>query len=506
MCGINKIKQIQFFCGNEPCSEGVKAEIEGGDIYITADEVSFVKIVWEAELPETAMVLGDAWERSYGDLCFKPIADAGYMPWYFVACTEDCSLYCGVKTLPNSFCSWSVTKNEIVLSIDVRCGGRPVQLSGRRLLAATVVTMSGGQYSFELMKKFCGLMCEKPRLPEKPVYGGNDWYCCYGNNSEETVLRHAERIAECSVSNENRPFMVIDDGWQRFHNGQVLENGGYNGGPWEACNGKFSSMSETAKRIKNLGVRPGVWFRPLMTMERFDDSAYIKRSGGLKILDPSVPCVINKVKEDISRIREWGFELIKHDFTTYDIFGRWGYEMAPYVAAGGWSFADRKRTSAETVKSLYEAISEAAGDMLIIGCNTFSHLSAGLFHINRTGDDTSGTDFSRTLKMGVNTLAFRGAQHNSFYAVDADCVGITDKIPWELNREWLKLLAESRTALFVSIAENMYNDEVKADIKKAFSIAAQQAEGIFPSGVCASPTPCGWEDAQGNVISFKWKK
>ena len=72
--------------------------------------------------------------------------------------------------------------------------------------------------------------------------------------------------------------------------------------------------------------------------------------------------------------------------------------------------------------------------------------------------------------------------------------------------EWLKLLAESRTALFVSIAENMYNDAVKADIKKAFSIAAQRAEGIFPSGVCASPTPCGWEDAQGNVISFKWKK
>ena len=33
--------------------------------------------------------------------------------------------------------------------------------------------------------------------------------------------------------------------------------------------------------------------------------------------------------------------------------------------------------------------------------------------------------------MGVNTLAFRLPQHNTFYHIDADCVGIFGMIPWE---------------------------------------------------------------------------
>ena len=44
--------------------------------------------------------------------------------------------------------------------------------------------------------------------------------------------------------------------------------------------------------------------------------------------------------------------------------------------------------------------------------------------------------------MGVNTLAFRLC-HKAFYVPDADCVGITEKIDWKLNREWLKIVANS---------------------------------------------------------------
>lgn len=502
---LKEIKQIQLFCGDAP-TDGGKVEIVDNHIYVTADTVSFAEVTWAAEFPKTALFLGDAWERSYGDLCFQPMAHAKHMPWYFAASAEGSSFYCGVKTQPNAFCAWSVTEDAVTLKMDLRCGGRPVQLSGRRLLAASVVTMSGGAYSFDLMKQFCAMLCDHPRLPEKPIYGGNDWYCCYGNNSEDTVLRHAEWIADCAPDGENRPFMVIDDGWQRFHDGQAVENGGYNGGPWEDCNGKFSSMEKVAREIKARNVRPGIWLRPLITMERFDDTAYIKRGGELKVLDPSVPCVIDKVKEDIARIREWGFELIKHDFTTYDVFGRWGYAMTPYVADGDWSFADQKRTSAEIIMSLYAAISAAAGDALILGCNTFGHLCAGLFHAQRTGDDTSGTDFARTLKMGVNTLAFRGAQHGSFYAVDADCVGITEKIPWKYNRKWLELLAKSGTALFVSAAESMDCGEVRAAVREAFAAAAQGTAKIAPRGASVSPTPDLWKDGRGNEWNFCWKE
>ena len=71
-----------------------------------------------------------------------------------------------------------------------------------------------------------------------------------------------------------------------------------------------------------------------------------------------------------------------------------------------------------------------AGDKIaIIGCNTVSHLTAGLFEVYRSGDDTSGREWERTVKMGVNTLAFRLPQHNKMYCVDGDCVGITTIIP-----------------------------------------------------------------------------
>ena len=70
--------------------------------------------------------------------------------------------------------------------------------------------------------------------------------------------------------------------------------------------------------------------------------------------------------------------------------------------------------------------------------------------------------------MGINTLVFRMCQHNSFYSVDADCVGITQHVDWNKNRQWLDVLSKSGTPLFVSIAENAYSEQVKKEITIAF--------------------------------------
>ena len=99
--------------------------------------------------------------------------------------------------------------------------------------------------------------------------------------------------------------------------------------------------------------------------------------------------------------------------------------------------------------------------MYLIGCNTFSHLSAGIFELNRIGDDTSGNEWARTLKMGVNSVGFRLPQHNTFYAADGDCVGLTTKVPWEKNKQWLQLLAESSAPLFISAQPEALGEEQK---------------------------------------------
>ena len=176
-------------------------------------------------------------------------------------------------------------------------------------------------------------------------------------------------------------------------------------------------------------MNPGLWVRPLIALNR--ETAGVpdvwRMTRDAVYLDPSLPEVIDYIQRVIMTIRGWGYKLIKHDFTTYDLFGKWGFQMSDKITEDGWHFADTGRTSAEIVKELYRAIRIAAGDAVVIGCNTIGHLSAGLFEVSRTGDDTSGLEWERTRKMGVNTLAFRMMQNQIFYACDSDCVGVTIK-------------------------------------------------------------------------------
>ncbi|MDR6811495.1 MULTISPECIES: hypothetical protein [unclassified Arcicella] len=113
-------------------------------------------------------------------------------------------------------------------------------------------------------------------------------------------------------------------------------------------------------------------------------------------------------------------------------------------------------------------LQEASGETYIIGCNTISHLSAGLFELNRIGDDTSGKEWDRTRKMGINTLAFRGVQQGVFYAADGDCVGLTNQVAWEKNKQWMQLVAKSGTPLFISAQPEATGAVQKAFIKESF--------------------------------------
>jgi alpha-galactosidase len=205
-------------------------------------------------------------------------------------------------------------------------------------------------------------------------------------------------------------------------------------------------------------------------------------------------------------MRSWGYELLKHDYSTFDIYGRWGFQMGSAMTRDGWTFASgRNRTTAEVVNDLYKTIRAAAGDMMVIGCNTISHLSAGVFEICRIGDDTSGTEWARTRKMGVNTLAFRGLQHGAFYVADPDCVGVTKAIPWSLNKQWLDLLASSGTMLFVSLAPDALGAELRRDLKTALAIAAQAHPVAEPVGWQHTALPTQWR-LMGRALQFDWMK
>jgi len=123
----------------------------------------------------------------------------------------------------------------------------------------------------------------------------------------------------------------------------------------------------------------------------------------------------------------------------------------------------------------------------------------------RTGDDTSGRDWERTRKYGINTLAFRMPQHNTFFAADADCVGLTEKIPWELNKQWLELLAGSGTPLFVSADPQAVGKKQEKALKKAFKITAQNQPVAEPLDWLYTICPRKWL-IRGEEVSFDWFK
>ncbi len=476
----------------EPHGSAMPVRIEAPDAPLMR-----LHLRWQAAVPERWRILNDQWERSYGDLEWRCLAGERVLPWYFLAFDGRTTHAYGVETGASSFAFWQVDPVGISLWIDVRNGGGAVRLGDRTLEAATVRTRRGaaGETAFQSARRFCQLLCGRPRLPAEPVYGGNNWYYAYGRNcSASDIQRDSSLIAELAPTGTNRPFMVIDDGWS-------LTN---TSGPWERGNDRFPDMPALAATMKRTGVRPGIWLRPLRTTAALPEGSRLpNHSGSRGMIDPTIPEMLEIVRQDIRRMASWGFELIKHDYTSFDLLGRWGFTMGADLTDAGWHFADRSRTTAEVALALYRTIREAAGSALVLGCNTFGHLSAGLFELQRTGDDTSGRDFNRTRRMGVNTLAFRGPQHRAFFDLDADCAPITPQLPWDLASRWLELVAASGTALFVSPDPKALTPDSKQAIQRAFAAAAVPREVSEPLDWMETTTPGRWRIA-GRTVDYDW--
>ena len=190
---------------------------------------------------------------------------------------------------------------------------------------------------------------------------------------------------------------------------------------------------------------------------------------------------------------DWGYEMVKHDFSTYDLLGQWGFEMGPQPTQPGWSLHDRSKTNAEVAAELYALIREELGERVLIdGCNTIGHLGQGVFDLQRIGDDTSGHQWERTRRMGVNTLSFRLPQNGTFFTVDPDLVGLTEAVPWEFNRQWLDVLARSGAATIVSAAPSMRGKEQQAALREAFQIASTGGIAAKPVDWVETSTPERW--------------
>ncbi len=450
------------------------------------------------------LILGDAWERSYGDLQWRGLQPERVLPWTVLVHDQvtQTTWGAGVEVRGGAFASWTVDPEGVSLWLDLRSGGGPTRLGDRSLTAAVVRFVEGDDEPYLVQCALSAVLCRDP-LPCPPLVGANNWYYAYGRDFDAAaVVRDATLIAELVGDHPVRPFGTIDDGWSPDG---TADGRPASGGPWDRGRApEFPVMAEAAAAIAATGVRPGIWFRPLLSREDPGPEAGRPWQGGYA-LDPSHPGTLQRVASDVDRLRGWGFELIKHDFSTFEALGQWGPTMTARPSAPEIAPHDRSRTSAEVLVDFYRTVHEAAGDAIVLGCNVIGHLAAGLVQAQRTGDDTSGRVWERTRRMGVNTLAFRLAQHRRFFTLDADCVPSTPQTPWALNRQFLELIAHSGTALFVSIDPATRTDAVDADLSAALRLALDGGSpgGIEPLDWLQTSTPQHWRvDAQ--TREFRW--
>ncbi len=478
-------------------------------IQAPAVKLSSVLLHWKTPVKQSSRILNDHWERTYGDVSWHSPTATEILPWYFLEQNgNNCNGF-GVKTGTASFCSWQISNEKLSLQMDTRSGGNGVKLGDRKLQAAEIVTIKNklGESSYQTARRFMKLMCAKARMPKQPVYGINDWYFSYGNNSEKLILEHTQMMAPMAEGLSNRPFSVIDAGW--FQNPPSIPNDCCWGDNMDTPDDQFTDMGKLASKIKTIGMRPGIWTRPLCGSYKDAKSLMLPiirgREENKPVLDPTIPENQERIKNYFKLYNQWEYEMVKFDFTSFDLFGKWGFDMLKdgAITADNWNMHDQSKTNAEIVLQLYKIIREAAGKTYIIGCNTFSHLSAGLFELNRIGDDTSGNEWERTKKMGVNTLAFRSMHHNTFYAADGDCVGLTPKIAWEKNKQWMELVAKSGTPLFISAQPEATGAEQKKFIKQCFKLSSQNITVAEPLDWMENPFPKQWK-LNGKTETFNW--
>ena len=435
--------------------------------------VKYLKLRFNGDLQNVDKVYGDQWERAglNAYLEWRSVMACRVLPW-FCYVIDGSDMFCyGVKTGANCFAFFQVDTSGITLFLNL-CNGRNGTDIKEPLFACEVVETRSceGEDRYATAARFAKETCDNPVLPKAPVFGVNNWYWAYGDISYESVLKETDYLLKMTSGCKNKPYMIIDDGWQKH---RIAGPGNYIGGEWEP-NDRFGDMRKTADAIHKKGAKAGIWFRPLLTRENVPEEAVLCKECDGIILDPSHPFTLEKAFNDAKKLSDWGFDLIKHDFTTCDAMTgqktltseHHDYELA----APDRKYFNREKTTAEILKDLYSAIQRGAGDKEVIACNAIGHLAAGIHSLYRIGNDTSGRSFEWTRRDGINSV-MRLPLNNAFYNADPDCAAFTDMVRADINLDFLEMCALTGMTTLASVTPDILKEDEMRRINEIFKLA-----------------------------------
>jgi len=212
------------------------------------------------------------------------------------------------------------------------------------------------------------------------INGWCSWFYTYEHITEDEVIRNAE-FATHHLKPYGLEYIQIDEGFQRCH------------GDWEGNENFPHGMKWLAEKIKNFGLKPGLWIAPYVVSEKagiFQDHPEwflknpdnsLKRVGpwpgedtewaknenpkryGLDITHPGAAEWLLNLMDTVAN--KWGYEMIKIDFVAWSI-----------LSAN--QFYDQSVTPAQAYRKGLEIMRTAVGEKChILDCGP-GQVSVGL--------------------------------------------------------------------------------------------------------------------------------
>ncbi|MFI0239829.1 glycoside hydrolase family 36 protein [Streptomyces sp. NPDC016845] len=264
------------------------------------------------------------------------------------------------------------------------------------------------------------------------------WYAYYENITEEQLTKDITAL-------RGLPFDVVqvDDGWERMV------------GDWHA-NDKFpAGMRALADRIKEAGLRPGLWIapfialpesrtareRPELLLRDADGEPVIAGHNwgtGYYTLDLTLPAAQDHLRETIRRVvHEWGFTYLKLDFI--------GAGTAPGARATELGREESYRLGLRIIRQ------EAGPDAYLLGSGAPLLPSLGLVDGIRSGPDVAPLwehyatqDPSDALARNAVVNTVHRLWQSPLLEVDPDVVYFRSRLNLltEQQQSWLRDLAD----------------------------------------------------------------
>lgn len=194
----------------------------------------------------------------------------------------------------------------------------------------------------------------------------NEYCSSWGNPIQEKELQYAEILKDKHIK-----YFVIDAGWSQGSREQ------WGNGEWLVDTNRFPDLKEFTKKIRQMGMIPGIWFEFEVTTqgskvfgEEYDDM-HLKRDGVVisfghdrTFWDFRNPKVIQYLTEHlITFLQEYDFGYLKVDYNGNIGLGCDGAE----------SLGEGLRHQMECVRQFFEKIKNEVPDIVIENCASGGH-------------------------------------------------------------------------------------------------------------------------------------